>query len=724
MTASYANMAAYTPVTSNLVGDGEPERLEGAAVSSDTLSVLDVPPALGRYMTADDDRAGAACAVWISDALWRRRFGATATALGRKILLDDESCVVSGVMRRGFDFPTRTTAFWRPLRLSPESRTARDDNFLRVIARLRPDVSYDQAKAELTAVATTLSSMYPKDLAETSAAVMPWRDELGDQPRTLLTALAGAAACLLLIVTTNLATLTMTRSAARARELAVRAALGAEAPRLARQLLTESLVLALIGGGCGFALALAAIPTVAKLVPTSLPLAEVPAPDARMLAIAAAATLGVGIGFGALPAFRASRGHIAAGDLREGGRTATGRMQRMHDGLVAAQIAISILLLVCAGLLTRALLQVRSTPPGFNADNVLTMRTTLPWGKYGAQATRVQFYRHVLDAVAPMPGVRAAAYTSFLPMTFRGGIWPVTIAGRQTTPGARDGASARYVTPGYFRVMEIPLLRGRVFTESDRLDTQPVAIISQSFATAYLAGQDPIGRAFTFGPAGERTIVGVVAEVRVRGLEQRSEPQVYMSYQQQPDDTTLNYMPKDLVVRIDPNHTGDDGTIVSGIRQVIAAADPHQPISSVQALTAIVAGETSTRAVQVRVVGAFAVTACLLASIGLYGLLAFVVSGRRREFSVRLALGAEPRALLKLVTMHGVRLALLGVGVGLAAAFAAGRSFQSLLAGVDPLDPFTIAGAVGLVLAVMAVGSLLPAVRAARTNPIDALKID
>ncbi len=725
LSSSFANMGAYTFTSSNLIGTGDPERLDGALMSVAALDTIGVLPAAGRALTAADDAYGAPCSILISDGLWRRRFAA-GPVIGTSIRLDAESCVVAGIMPRGFEFPARTTSFWRPIRFQPEAADTRDDNYLRVIGRLKPGVSLEQAKTDLAGVSLTLSKMYPQELADVGAVVLELRDELNDQSRVLLKALAGAALCLLLIACTNLASLQMARASARARELAVRTALGAGRERLVRGLLTESLVLALVGGGLGLLLAIAALPTIVRLVPTSLPIAEVPSVDLRLLITAAVLTLGTGIGFGVLPAFRASRQMYGLA-LRDGARTgASRRTERVRSGLVIAQVAVSIVLVVSTAVLIRALIRVQAIPTGFDAQRVMTVRTVLPWSEYTLQDRRVAFYRRVLEGVRAVPGVTGAAYTSFLPMVNRGGVWDVKLPGQPPAPAPGRPASARFVTPDYFRVMGIPQTIGRGFQETDSLNAQPVAVVSQSFVHKYLDDQDPIGRRFTFGPVGALTIVGVVGDVKFRGLERASEPQVYMSYQQQPDDTSMNYAPKDLAVRTDRDIANDaqTGALIAAIRRIVSAADPNQPLSDVQPLNAIVEGETAARVVQVRVLGAFAALACLLAAVGLNGLLAFVVAARTREFGVRLALGAAPREILGLVTTRGLTLGAIGVVIGVAAAYGTGRWMQSLLAGVSPADPVTVTGAIAASLLVVVAASLLPALRAARTNPLDAMRVE
>jgi predicted permease len=723
---SFVAMGAYGFVSSNLSGGGEPERLDGAVVTASTLELLGMPPALGRTLTEADDSNGAACSILISDGLWRRRFGGAASTVGTKIRLDEEFCEVVGVMPRQFSFPSRSTMFWKPARFAPDAADNIGDQFLWGIARLKPGTSFDQARAEMTGVTVAMLKRFPAENRDVSPVLLHLRDEINDQSRTLLWAMAGAAGCLLLITCTNLASLTVARATARARELAVRTALGASRRRLLRQLFTEGLVLAVAGGVLGIVIAIEAIPVAARLVPTALPIAEVPGVDVRMLVIAAIATLGTGIGFSLLPAFRAAR-RAAGGDLRESSRTGASRAtSRARDTLVVVQVAASIVLLVGTGLLVRALARVQSTPAGFSGEHVITARTFLPWSKYGSQASRVEFYRKVLDDVRALPGVTAAAYTSYLPMTMRGGIWGVKIPGRILPAGRSDNASSRFVTPEYFRAMDVPLLTGRAFDESDSAQAQPVAIVSQSFARSYLEGQEPLGRTFEFGPAGERTIVGIVGDVRVRGLETRSEPQVYLSYQQQGDNRTMGYVPKDLVVRVraDRDAAAAMDALIPSIRRIIWSADPDQPISDVQPLSAIVEGETVSRVVQVRVLGLFAAVSCLLAGVGLYGLLAFVVSTRTREFGVRLALGAQRGQILALVGWRGLKLGGAGMAAGVAIAYLAGRGIESVLAGISPADPVTLGAAVAFAIAMTLAGSLLPATRAARTHPKEAMQSD
>ena len=723
LSTSFESMGSYSFASSNLIDGGDPERLDGVTFTVSTFDTISAAPAIGRPLTSADDREGAPCAILISDGLWQRRFGAQTSVLGSRVRLDDESCEIAGVMPRGFDFPNRTTAFWRPVRFRADRASNFNDHFLKIIAKRKADVSFDQAKADLERVSAQLRATHPKEAEDVAAVMIDLRDEISPQSRTLLIAMTGAAICLLLIACTNLASLTIARASTRARELAVRTALGAGWRRLVRQLLTESLVIAVVGGGLGLALALTTIPMAARLVPTALPIAEVPGIDVRMLLIATIAALGTGIGFGVLPAFTAAR-RAAAGGMQESSRTGSGRTaSRLRGALVATQVAASIVLLVGAGLLIRALLTVQAIPSGFDPAHVLTVRTFLPWERYGRQDVRTAFYARVLDEVSRQRGVAAAAYTSYLPMTVPGGVWAVVVPGRPVNPNANETAASRFVTPGYFKAMGIPLRSGRDIQPTDTPKAQPVAVVSESFVERYLDGGDAIGRTFDFFLAGTRTIVGVVGDVKFRGLERRNEPQVYLPYQQQGDNRTMGYTPKDLVVRLDPAQwdAGAADALVPEIRRIVKSADPEQPISDIQPLAAILQGQTTSRAVQVRVLGAFAVVSCLLAAVGLHGLLAFVVAARTREFGVRLALGARPMQILAMVTRHGAWLGLVGVIAGVAVAYAAGRWLESVLAGVSPADPLAFGIAIAVAVLMTIAGSIAPALRAARTDPRQAI---
>lgn len=717
MSHSFTGVEAYSTLSANLAGDTSPERLDGAAMTSGVLGLLGAAPALGRTFSAADDSPRAPGVVILSDGLWRRRYGADPGVLGRTVRLDDEPYTVIGIMPPGFAFPARTIEFWKTERFTEDDFTQRDNYYLRVLARLAPGVTLESAREEMRAIGSRLERAWPKENRGIGVRISTLRDDVAQRPRRLVMVLAAAALCVLLIGCANLAGLLLARATARRREFAVRTAIGAGRERLVRQLLTESVVLALGGGVLGIALAAAALPLLAKLAPPVLPVAQDPSLDPRVLGFAVALSLVTGIGFGVAPALRACSATRLDG-LREGMRAGGGRRERLRGALVIAEVTVSIVLLVSSGLLLRALMRLRDENPGFRAEGILTLRTALPMPRYAVTSTRFQFYRQVLDGARAIPGVTGAAYTSFLPMLPMGGIFPVELPGRDRASGLHS-AMLRVVSPGYFDAMGIALRMGRDVSDSDTLKAPFTAVVSEKFARQYWPGENPLGRHFGFAFF-DRVVVGVVADIRARGLERASEPQVYLPYQQIPDGYMTFHAPKDLVVR----STLPAAALLPELRRIVAAADPAQPISDVLPLSALVEAETAPRAIEVRVMGGFAAAALLLAAVGLHGLLSFTVTLRRQEIGVRMALGAVPGDILWMVLGSGARLALAGAVCGSALAYAAGRAIESLLAGVSPADAGVWTAATVLCAGMTLVGSALPAIRAARVDPAGAAKSD
>ncbi|MEP6474651.1 MAG: ABC transporter permease, partial [Gemmatimonadota bacterium] len=517
---SFETMGGFHGIDANVLGEGPPRRLTGSAVTTDLLPLFGVAPMVGRLPT---DRDGIN-AVVLSHALWQDFFAGRIEVIGRSIVLDGIPRVVVGVMPEAFNFPSRETQFWVPMPTEELADSDRTNNWIEVVGRLRQGVPLAQARAELSLVSARLSQEYPVENARLGATVYRVQDGYSDQSELLLVGLSAASLCILLIACVNLANLLLARGLARHRELVVRSALGAGRERLVRQLVTESLVLATVGGGIGVVVAIFSVPMMSRLVPTSLPIAGTPSVDLRVLLFAALVTALTGIGFGIFPALRASRSTRFEA-LREGARAGGGRYARVRAVLVIAQVMASVVLLVGAGLLSRALWKIQSVDPGFRGDHVLTLSTSLPVARYQVVARRQQFYDRVLGQIRRTPGVTAAAYVTGVPMVRAGGIWPVEITGKATGPGDRKAASLRFITPGFFETMKIPLVKGRSVAESDRGDQPYVSVVSASFASRYWPGQDPIGQRFTFALS-ERTVVGVVGDIRVRGLERPSEPQV------------------------------------------------------------------------------------------------------------------------------------------------------------------------------------------------------
>ena len=719
MTSSFEVLGAFSGNAVNLVGAGEPRRLTLTAVTSEVLPLLGVSPVLGRLF--DTTRADGANdrQIVLSYGLWQSQFSSDQAVLGRSVNLNGDPYEVIGVMPPGFHFPTRETQGWTHLVLREEDYANRDDNYLEAVGRLKPGVSMDEARADLGVVAERLARDYPEVNGDAGFTFFSLRDNVTPRYRLILLGLCGASLCILLLTCANLANLLLARAGARERELAVRAALGAGKERLVRQMVTESISLALLGGIAGVALAAAAVPLLSLLVPDTLPVAGQPRLDLRVLAAAAGFATLTGLGFGLLPALRVG-GRTGFQALREGARSGGGRKQRLRHALVALEVAMSVLLLVSSGLLIRAVWRVQSVDPGFAPDGVSTLRTALPRPKYDLTQRRLQFYNRVLTDVRALPGVQSAAYISGLPMVMTGRIAGIVVPGREESPTFRsDIASIRFVTPQYFRTMGIPVLRGRDVEDGDLRGRGPVAVISESFAKQYWPGADAIGR--TFKARDEiRTVVGIVGDVKVRGLERTNEPQLYVPAGQVADTAFANDDPKELVIR----YSGGTDALIPAVRRIVRAADPEQPISDVRTLENVVAGETATRRAQLRVLGALAAIALLLSGVGVYGLLAYSVAQRSREIGIRMALGGQPAGVARMVVSQGMTLAALGIIPGVAAAYMVARAMRALLFGIAPADPVTVMVAVGLVLLMTLAGSFLPALRAVRVSPMLALKAD
>ncbi len=715
MSRSFEDMGAFTGGAVNLVGGGEPRRLPITQVTPEVLPVLGVRPIIGRVFdtrTPDDINA-----IVISYGLWQSQFAGNPGVLGQKVNLDGAPYTIIGVMPRGFYFPVREAQLWSFLNLRSEDFADRTNSYIEGVGRLKSDVTFEQARAELSMLAEQLGRQYPDTNAETGVSFYRTRDNMAPRFRLMLISLGGASLCLLLLTCANLANLLLARAAAHERELAVRAALGAGKQRLVRQLITQSVVLTSFGGALGVFIAVVTVPLFSALVPPTLPLDTQPSLDLRVLAVAALFTIVTALGFGLLPALRVGRTGFAA--LRDGSRTSGGRKQRLRAVLVTLEVTISVILLITSGLLIRAVWRVQAVDPGFASQNVLTLQTALPRPKYERSERRQEFYDRVLTAVRSLPGVRSAAFTSGLPMIVTGLITGVEVPGQEPTSRRNRPVSHRWVTPAYFKTMGIPIQRGRDVEDADTSDRAWVAVVSASFAERYWPGQDPIGKTFRHLDR-TRTVIGVVGNVKVRGLERTSEPQMYLPAPQAPEDMPAIFNPKDLVIR----HSGQDAALLSAVRQIVRAVDPTQPIGNVRPMEAVVAGETASRRAQLEVLGVLAVVAVLLSGIGIYGLLAYTVSQRSQEIGVRLALGADPARVGRMIFADGMRLAVLGIVPGVLGAYAAGRGMSALLFGVAPSDPVTFATGVGLALVMALAGSIVPTLRAVRVTPMAVLRAE
>jgi putative ABC transport system permease protein len=715
---SFQSMAGFhfRPYNVSVSAGAEPRRLTGSAVTADFFATLGVAPHRGRTLGPGDDVPEGPAVAVLDYGLWQELFGGAPLSTISGLRLDGVPYEVVGVMPPDFHFPSRQARLWTPRRFVEEEFEDRDDNYVDVVARLAPGVSADEARAELDVLARRLEAAHPVSNADTGITMRALRDVTPTRSRQIVLALAGAALVVLLIACSNLASLQLARAVARRRELAVRAALGADRGRLLRQLLTEGVAIAALGGALGAVVAALSAPVLDRLVPRTLPVPDAALVDPRVLGFTAAVTLLTGLAFSLAPALRSARADAAA--LQEGSRSGLGaRGERFRGGLVSAQVAASVVLLVVAGLLIRALWKVQAVDPGFDTANVVAVQTPLAIDEWSETSRRAELYERILSRVRGLPGVEGAAYASYLPLDFGGGVLPVSVPGSDLPEDRELRASLRYVTPGYFDAMGIPLLLGRDVSGADTMETPLVAVVSESFAERYWPGQNPLGRPFDFAFDG-RIVAGVVADVRVRGLERSSEPQVYLPYRQARDGWLNFYYPKELVVRT----AGERAPLLSAVREIVRENAPGVPVAAARSLAEVVSEDTEPRRLQLRVLAAFAGLALVLAGLGLHGLLAFSVASRRSEIGLRMALGARGGEVLRLVVGRAARLTAVGASIGLLASWGAARAIEALLAGVPPADPASFAAALAVAAVTALSGSLLPSLEAVRVDPTEAIR--
>jgi predicted permease len=706
----------------NLTGQGDPERLNGSLVSGDFFSTLRVPAALGRTILPEEAGTEGARVVVLSNGLWRRLFGAQPDIVGQTIQLNGKSYEVVGVMPPGFrDFFYKDVELWAPLAFSPaQYSTGRTNEFLAATARLKPGVTLEQAQREMNAFAERLKADNPGSYpADWTLRTYSLDEKAKGNIRPALLVLLGAVGFVLLIACANVANLLLARAAARNKEVAIRSALGAKRANLIRQLLTESLLLALLGGGLALLLAFGGIRLLVALNPTNLPGVA----DLRIDATVMLFTLGVAIVtsllFGLVPALQTSRADLQ-GTLKEGGRSAASDRsgQTVRRALVVAEFALALTLLVGAGLLIRSFAQLQRVDPGFDPDNLITMNIALPSANYGSDTAQIAFFNELLPRIAGIQGVRGVGATSSIPFGGGASTSSFRVEGLELAEGQPDPwGDYRVVDPGFHSTMAIPLVRGRFFTDNDRMGSVPVAIVDQELARRYWPTEDPIGKrlAFSLAESGEPNwiqVVGVVGHVAHDGLDAERKVQVYRPYRQTGASSLT------LAVRT----VGDPNRSVSAIRAAVRAVDPSQPISQVQTMDELLNASVGQRRLSMVLLGVFAGIALLLASIGIYGVMSFDVARRAREMGLRMALGAERGSVLKLVMRHGMKLALIGVGIGLVGAFALTRVIASQLYGVDRTDPVTFAAVAALLLGVAVAATLIPAFRATRVDPMIALR--
>lgn len=717
---SFEQLAATRALTLNLTGGGDPEEADVVGVSSNLFSTLGVRPMVGRDFRPEEDQPGANRVAILSYALWMGRYGGDRGVIDQNIYLDNEPYTVAGVMPRGIDYPENGTQIWVPIAFTPEDWARRASHFVRMIGRLKPDVSFAQAKEDMRLIGDRLGQQFP-DAAISGMVVIGLKEFLLGDVRTTLLLLAAAIGCVLLITCSNTANLMLVRAARRRREVAVRIAIGASRSRLFRQWLTESLLLAVISAAIGLLLAPLSFKLLKVFVPEGIATGAELTLDTSVLAFTLLVTVLTALIFGTIPALQSSRLNPIDG-LKQGDERGAvgGKSRKLQKLLVIAEVSLALLPLIGAGLLIQTYARLRNVNLGFSPQGILTMRTSVAANKYGSPEQRLAFFQEVLSRVQSLPGVESAGYINYLPLTARGVSKAFLVQGRPA-PAAGEIPLALYrpVSPGYFETIKLPLTRGRYFDQTDGPSSH-VAVINEAMATKYWPNDDPIGQQIVFAGSKQpppMTIVGIVGDVKETGIEADIRPAMYLSYLQ---FTLPNLSPADLAIRT----KSDPMSLAAAVRQQIWSVDPKQPISKVRTMNEIVDSEVRDRKANMWLLSLFAGIALIQAMLGVYGVLATTVIQRTREIGLRIALGATPANILRTVALDGMGPVLLGLAIGLGASVALGRFVSSLLYGITPTDPITMVIASVAVLAAGAVAILIPARRATKIDPMTSLRLE
>lgn len=721
---SFENISALRYRDFTLTNAGEPEIIRGTMVSASFFSLLGVKPLLGRAFLFDEDRPGKDRIAVISHGLWQRLFGSDPSIIERSLTLNGESYSVTGVLPPDFDFPRASEQvsspdLWVPLALTADDLRNRRNHVLLAVARLNPGSSREQAQAEMTVIARGLEQQYPQSNSGWSVNTVSLNEQIVGNSRPALLVLLGAVVLVLLIACANVANLLLVRGAGRQKEIALRIALGASRSRIIRQLLTESVLLAMTGGIVGVFLALGAVRVLTSLRPDYVPRANQIGIDGWMLAFTIMVSLLTGVLFGLAPALQASKPDLNE-TLKEGtkGASAGAGRNSARIAFVVSEVALSLMLLIGAGLLIRSFVRLLSVSPGFNGKNLLTMEINLPRAKYGQPHQQAAFFDQLVQRVAAIPGIQSVGGTNHLPLGGSNSSVSFTVKGH---PPLGPGESApttnwRAVTPDYFRTMQIPLLSGRSFTESDRDGAPVVVVISDTMARRFWPDENAVGQQINLGGAGDNapvaSIVGIVGDVKHWGLDAEVKSQMYLSYLQDPPSRLT------IVARGE----ADPMSLVSAMRSEVFALDKDQPVANIRTMQNVLASSVSRRGFTMTLLAMFAVVALILAVVGIYGVISYSVTQRRHEIGVRLALGAEKMSILKLIIGQGMKLALVGIGVGLAAAVALTRLLSTLLYGISATDLATFLSTPLILIAVAFLASYIPARRATKLDPMIAIR--
>jgi predicted permease len=726
---SFEGMSAYGFGRYTLTGTGRPEALRVCASTYGLFSILHAQPLLGRVFVEGEDQPGRDRVVVLSYDLWRTRFAANPNIIGSSIQLNGGAFTIVGVMRPGFSFPIASdTAYapqmWKPQNWTPQELTVRDDHNYGVIARLKPGVTLDQARAEMSTISDRLAQQYPKDNKGWGATAIPLRDDLVGDVRPALLILLGAVAFVLLIACANVANLVLAKTLSRRKEVAIRAALGASRRRLLQQVLSETVLLALAGGAFGLIFAHYGTAFIVKFVGERLPRSSGIGLGGWVLAFTLGISLITGLAAGLLPALRLTREDVSESLKQGAGRTASDSGgNRTRSVLVVAEVALSLMLLIGAGLLIRSLWMLRAVNPGFDPGNVITMFLSVPVNKFAGPEQQVGFYDRVLQRVRNLPGVQSASVIDALPLT-GGSMQPIQVEGRPVVPMAdQPEVDVRLTSAGYMSTMHIPLLRGRDFNDSDVVGHPGAVLISQSLAREFWGNQDPIGKhiTLTFFPDAPRVIVGVVGDVKQDALSQtRASSVLYMPLGQLTPAAGEPW--QSFGMSVAARTKTDPLSVVSAISDAVHQVDSEVPVLHTQTMQDALDESLSQQRFTMLLLSAFAGLALLLAAVGIYSVLSYAVRRRVREIGIRMALGAQLGDVLRMVVLQGMKPTLIGIAIGIAGALALGRVLASVIYGVSARDLATFCTVAVTMTAVGLLASTLPAYRATCVDPMNTLR--
>jgi putative ABC transport system permease protein len=721
---TFEQISGYTFTNLNLTGAGEPVRLSTVRSSANLFPLVGAAPLLGRAFLTEEDKEGANHVVILGHALWQSRFGSDSAIVGRSLTLNNQSYTVVGVMPSSFQFPVgfgylgkvlnEPIDLYVPLAATSKELVRGNYSFF-AIGRLKPGVTIDQARAEMSTIESRLEKQYPEGNTGIGVKLVPTQEQTVKEIRPALLVLLGAVAFLLLIACANIANLLLARAASRQKEMAIRAALGASRLRVLRLLLTESLMLSLAGGGLGLLLALWGTAALMSLAPDNIPRLNEVGVDARVFAFTLAVSLITGIVFGLIPAVHAAKPDLN-GALKEGSRGSMGSAagKRTRSVLVAVEVALSLVLLIGAGLMIKSFLRLQQMNLGFNPENVLAVNLTLSHSKYGEDRQQAAFFQEALQRLQLLPGIQSAGATTGLPLTLNLSGSDFRIEGHPDPEAGKEMIiNTRSVSPGYFHTLGIPLIKGRDFSDRDKSDAPKAAIINQDLARIYFPNEDPMGKRITFDDGQSWiSIVGMIGDVKQLGLDSSAKAEVYFPYLQ------VAAPSMSLVVRTASNPLN----VAAAVKSQIQMIDMDLPIDNARTMQQLLAESASGRRFNMLLLTVFAVVALVLAIVGIYGVMSYTVTQRTHEIGIRVAIGAQPRDVFRMVIGQGMMLAMIGVAFGLVGAFALTRLMTTMLFGVEPTDPTTFVSIAVLLTGVALAACYIPGRRATKVDPLVALR--